>query len=220
MLLHPLLPATSSLPVDGIAGWAVKVMETLGAPGVGVLIALENLFPPIPSEVLLPLAGFTASLGTMNIVAAIVWATVGSVVGAWALYALGAVLGRDRLIHIIERMPLVDVDDMLKAESVFNKHGKKAVLFGRLMPIVRSLISIPAGLERMSFVQFTLLSALGSLVWNAILVYAGYVLGEQYTVVEGYVGYLQWIVIAVIAVAVIAYAVHLVRKHQRSRDTL
>lgn len=220
MLLHPLLPAASSLPVDGIAGWAVKVMETLGAPGVGVLIALENLFPPIPSEVLLPLAGFTASLGTMNIVAAIVWATVGSVVGAWALYALGAVLGRDRLIHIIDRMPLVDVDDMLKAESVFNKHGKKAVLFGRLMPIVRSLISIPAGLERMSFVQFTLLSALGSLVWNAILVYAGYVLGEQYTVVEGYVGYLQWIVIAVIAVAVIAYAVHLVRKHQRSRDTL
>lgn len=214
----PILAATG--PTDGIAGWAVRVMEAMGAPGVAVLVAAENIFPPIPSEVFLPLAGFTASVGSMSLVAAILWATVGSLVGAWALYGLGVVLGRDRLLHIIERMPMVDVDDMLKAERVFNKHGKSAVLFGRVMPIVRSLISIPAGLERMNFLLFSVLTFIGSLVWNTALIYAGYALGERYSLVENYVGYFQWVIIAVILAFLVWYVVHYIR-HRRdtTRDT-
>lgn len=214
----PFLAAAASPPTDGIAGWAVSIMEALGAPGVAVLVALENIFPPIPSEVFLPLAGFTAGVGSMSLTAAIVWATVGSLVGAWALYWLGVVLGRDRLIHIIDKMPMVDVDDMVKAESVFNRHGRSAVFFGRLMPIVRSLISIPAGLERMPFVQFSIFTFLGSLVWNAALICAGYWLGDQYDVVQNYVGYFQWVIVAVIVVVVVWYVVKLVRRHRGKGD--
>lgn len=210
------LPAlqTAATPTDGMAGWAISVMEALGSPGVAVLVALENLFPPIPSEIILPLAGFTASLGSLSLVGAIVWATIGSTVGAWALYAVGRALGRDRMIRIIDAMPLVDVDDMLKAEEVFNRHGKSAVFFGRLMPIVRSLISIPAGLERMPLFMFTVLTLLGSGLWNTILILAGYLLGEQYHVVESYVGYLQWVVIAAIVGVVVWYVWRALRRRR------
>ncbi|MDO5629378.1 MAG: DedA family protein [Mobilicoccus sp.] len=211
--MTPLLQAAADAP-GGLAGWAVSVMEALGAPGVALLVAAENLFPPIPSEVILPMAGFAASQGSLSLTWAIVWATIGSVVGAWCLYGLGAWLGRARLLRIVDRMWLVDVEDVLKAEEVFNKYGKVAVLFGRVLPVVRSLISIPAGVERMPFLTFTVLTALGSAVWNSALIGAGFWLGEQYHVVEAYVGYLQWVVIAVIAVAVIAYLVRAIRKER------
>lgn len=210
------LPAAAT-PTDGFTGWIVQVMDTLGAPGAGLLVALENLFPPIPSELILPLAGFSASLGTLNIYATIVWTTLGSLVGAWALYGLGVWLGRDRLMRIIDRMPLVDVEDMITAESWFNRHGRSAVLFGRVIPMVRSLISIPAGLERMNPLSFSLYTLIGSGVWNTLLIMAGYLLGENWAVVEDYVGYLQYVVIAVVVVFVIWYVVRQVRKHRATR---
>lgn len=201
-----------------VADWAIGLMETLGAPGAGVAIALENLFPPLPSEVILPLAGFTASQGSLILWQVLVWTTIGSVVGAVLLYGLGAWLGRDRLRAIVDRMPLVSLDDVDKAESWFTRHGDWAVLIGRLIPIVRSLISIPAGVERMSIWRFLAFTTLGSGVWNTLLVGAGYLLGDQWHVVEESVGVFQKVVIVVVVLLVVWWVVKMVRRRQE-QDT-
>lgn len=185
-----------------VVSWVTDLMETLGAPGAGIAIALENLFPPLPSELFLPLAGFTASQGGMSLVAAIVWTTVGSVAGALALYYLGALLGRDRIRAIARRMPLVKVSDVDRTEEWFARHGKATVFFGRMVPIFRSLISIPAGVERMPLPGFLLLTTAGSLIWNTALILAGYVLGANYHLVEQYMGVVSKVVIGLVVLAV------------------
>ncbi|GAB2481491.1 hypothetical protein GCM10027063_24470 [Promicromonospora xylanilytica] len=197
-----------------VADWAIGLMETLGAPGAGVAIALENLFPPLPSEVILPLAGFTASQGSLILWQVLVWTTIGSVVGAILLYGLGAWLGRDRLRAIVDRMPLVSLEDVDKAEGWFTRHGDWAVLIGRLIPIVRSLISIPAGVERMSIWRFLAFTTLGSGVWNTLLVGAGYLLGDQWHVVEESVGVFQKVVIVVVGLLLVWWVVKMVRRNQ------
>ena len=190
-------------PTGGVAGWAIDLMERMGAPGAGLAVALENLFPPLPSEVILPLAGFAASRGDLGLVSAIVFTTLGSMVGAFALYGVGAGLGRGRTRAIAEKLPLVKVRDIDKAEDWFDRHGPKAVLIGRLVPVVRSLISVPAGVERMSVALFLPLTAIGSLVWNSLLIVAGYQLGERWHVVESSVGVFQELVIAGAVAAVV-----------------
>ncbi len=187
---------------SGIVDFAISLMETLGGPGAAIAIALENLFPPIPSEVILPLAGFTASQGELGLLSVILWTIAGSVVGALVLYGIGAALGLRRLRAIAARLPLVDAEDVDATDRWFRRHGAKAVFFGRMLPIFRSLISIPAGIERMPIPQFLLLTTAGSAIWNTALVMAGYLLGEQWHVVEQYTGILQWIVIAGVVGAV------------------
>ncbi|MET9316144.1 DedA family protein [Kribbella sp. NPDC003505] len=189
-------------PTGGVAGWAIDLMERLGPAGAGVAVALENLFPPLPSEVILPLAGFAAARGDFGLVAAIVCTTLGSVIGALALYGVGAVLGRDRMRALAGKLPLVKVRDVDKAEEWFLRHGPKAVLIGRLVPVVRSLISVPAGVERMRVVLFLPLTAIGSLVWNSLLILAGYQLGERWHLVESSVGVFQKLVIVAALAAV------------------
>jgi len=201
-------PTAAAEPaLDGVAGWAVGLMESLGPVGAGLAIALENLFPPLPSEIILPLAGFTASQGSFGVLEAILWTTAGSVVGALALYWVGALVGRERTRWIAERLPLVKVEDVDRTEEFFLRHGSATVFFGRFIPIFRSLISIPAGVERMPQWKFLGLSAAGSAVWNTIFVGAGYLLGEQWHVVEEYAGILQKVVIGVVAAAVVWFAV-------------
>lgn len=182
--------------------WVLQVMDLLGEPGVGLLVLVENLFPPIPSEIILPMAGFAASQGEFFLPTVIAWATAGSVAGAVALYYVGVIFGRDRTRYIVERMPLVDVSDVDKTEAWFIKHETKAVFFGRMIPIFRSLISIPAGIERMNMPQFIIYTTFGSLIWNTGLVVAGYVLGENFGLVEEYVSYLQYLVILVATVGI------------------
>ncbi|MCS5722964.1 DedA family protein [Herbiconiux sp. CPCC 203407] len=189
-------------------------METLGAPGAGIAVAVENLFPPIPSEVILPLAGFAASRGDLNLVAAIVFTTLGSLVGALALYGIGAWLGIDRIKRIAKKLPLVDVSDVDKTEEWFRKHGSKAVFFGRMLPIFRSLISIPAGIERMPVWKFALLTTAGSLIWNTLFILAGFWLGEQWHIVEQYADILKYVVIAAVVAAVGWFVISRVRKHR------
>jgi membrane protein DedA with SNARE-associated domain len=205
-MMHALAEATQE-PTGGVAGWAVELMDTLGAAGAGLAVALENLFPPLPSEVILPLAGFAANRGDIGLVSAIVFTTLGSVVGALALYGVGAVLGRDRTRALAGRLPLVKVEDVDKAEEWFGRHGPKAVLIGRLLPVVRSLISVPAGVERMRVPLFVALTAGGSLVWNSALIIAGYLLGEKWHVVESSIGIFQWVVLAAAVGAVGWFAV-------------
>ncbi|MFF5715460.1 DedA family protein [Streptomyces buecherae] len=190
---------------DRITDWATGLMDTLGAPGAGLAIALENLFPPLPSEVILPLAGFSAGQGDMNLLAVLAWTTAGSVVGALALYWVGALLGRDRVVALAGRLPLVKPADIDRTERWFVRHGTKAVFFGRMIPIFRSLISLPAGVERMPLPVFTLLTTLGSLLWNTAFVLAGYALGDNWEDVSDYVSVYSKGVLAAALLAVLAF---------------
>ncbi|WP_240757392.1 DedA family protein [Nakamurella flava] len=202
--------------LGGIAGWAVGVMETLGILGAALLIFAENLFPPLPSEVILPLAGFTASLGTFSLLWVIVGTTVGSVLGAVLLYWLGRTIGADRLRSMADRLPLMHGGDIDRAIDFFARHGGKAVFFGRMVPLFRSLISIPAGVQRMPLPKFLLLSTAGSLIWNTVFVLAGYLLGQNWALVEQSAGVLQWVVIAAVVIAVTVFVARRVRA-QRAR---
>lgn len=203
--------------LSGFSGWTVTIMETLGPIGVGIMVFLDNIFPPIPSELVLPLAGFTSSQGQMNIVLAIVFATIGSVVGAVLLWALGKWIGLERIAAIALKMPLVDVDDVHTTVAWFDRHGDKAVFFGRMIPIFRSLISIPAGMRDMALVKFVALTTAGSAIWNTILIVAGFYLGENWSIVETYAGYFQTLVIIAVIVFVIVWIVFKVRKSRRKR---
>jgi membrane protein DedA with SNARE-associated domain len=224
--MHSLLTWLSGVPLGvdaepgGVAGWAIRIMETLGAPGAGVAVALENLFPPIPSEVILPLAGFTASQGNMSLLAAIVWTTIGSVAGALVLYWIGALIGRERTRAIVARLPLVKVSDIDRTEAWFQRHGRKTVFFGRMVPLFRSFVSIPAGVERMPMATFLVLTTLGSLIWNSLFVVAGYVLGENWRVIQDYAGTYQNAVLAAGTLAVVVFVVVRLRAARSNRQRI
>ncbi|WP_225882177.1 DedA family protein [Streptomyces aureocirculatus] len=207
--------APADAPAGGIAGWAADLMDSLGAVGAGAAIALENLFPPLPSEVILPLAGFAASQGKFSLLAALLWTTVGSVVGALALYWVGALLGRDRTVAVAARLPLVKTSDIEKTEAWFSRHGTKAVFFGRMIPIFRSMISIPAGIERMPLPVFLGLTTLGSLLWNSVFVLLGYGLGSRWHEVTDVVGLYSKAVLGIVALAVLVFVVIRIRKAGR-----
>ncbi|MFG2472891.1 DedA family protein [Streptomyces canus] len=198
-------------PAGGIAGWAADLVDAMGGPGAGLGIALENLFPPLPSEVILPLTGFAAGQGVISLLSALFWTTLGSVVGAAVLYWIGVLFGRERMHAIWAKLPLVKASDLERTEEWFAKHGAKAVFLGRMVPIFRSLISVPAGLERMPLPTFLLRTTLGSLIWNSVLVLAGYWLGDQWDLVETYVGIISNVVLVVVLAAVALYIVIRVR---------
>ncbi|MER7858210.1 DedA family protein [Amycolatopsis japonica] len=214
--MNLLLAQTASEPMGGLAGWAVSLMDALGGPGAAIIVGLDNLFPPIPSELVLPLAGFSASQGTFTLIEALVWTTFGSVAGAIIVYYLGLMLGRDRTRRWMAKIPLVKASDFDKTEAWFRKHGTKAVFFGRMVPIFRSLISLPAGIERMPFWRFLALTTLGSLIWNTVFVLAGYALGESWHLVEEYAGFFQYFVIAAVAIALTLFVVNRLREKNRT----
>lgn len=173
--------------LDGLVDWVTSVVETLGYGGVAFLVALENLFPPIPSEVVLPLAGFVAAGGDASIVGMIVAATIGSLVGAIALYGIAAAIGPARLRALVIRYGRafgLDEADLDRTEVWFDRRANLAVLLCRCVPLMRSLISVPAGFRRMPIVPFTLFTLVGSVVWNVVLIGAGYLLGERWHQVE------------------------------------
>lgn len=191
--------------------WVVRLMGALGAPGVGIAIALETVFPPLPSEVFLPLAGFAAARGEMSVVAAIAWSTAGSLAGALLLYGLGARLGLGRLRRIADRIPLVSAGDVDQADAWFHRYGSWAVFFGRMVPGVRSLVSIPAGASRLPLGRFALLTTGGSAVWNSLFVVAGYLLGENWGVVERYVSTASTVLLVLAGLGVVWFVVRRVR---------
>lgn len=197
--------ATETEPLDGLAGWAVGVMDALGGPGAAVVVGADNLFPPIPSELVLPLAGFSASQGVFSFGAALFWTTLGSVLGAVIVYAVGALIGRERTRALVVWIPLINARDFDRTEAWFAKHGSKAVFLGRMVPLFRSFISLPAGIERMGMPKFLVLTTLGSLIWNTVFVTAGYQLGENWHLVEGYAGILQKIVITSVTMAFVVF---------------
>ncbi|GGN16076.1 hypothetical protein GCM10011609_65990 [Lentzea pudingi] len=198
-----------------LAEWAVSLMESMGGVGAAVVVGLDNLFPPIPSELVLPLAGFSASKGVFSLPAALFWTTLGSVAGAVVVYFAGMLLGRTRTRALVARIPLVRVADFDRTEAWFTRHGTKAVFFGRMVPLFRSFISLPAGVERMNLPKFLVLTTLGSLIWNTLFVSAGYLLGENWHRVEAYAGIFQKLVLVAVAAAVVLFVV--TRLRQRSK---
>lgn len=203
--------------MQGIIDWIVHLMELLGAPGVGIAILLENLFPPIPSEVVLPLAGFTVAQGSLNFVAVFIWSVLGSVVGAYILYGVGAWLGIDRLRAIADWMWLVKASDVDAAMAFFHKWGRPSVFFGRLIPGVRSLISIPAGLDRMNLLTFGLWTTLGSGIWNAILIYLGFILGENWEQAPHYADTYSTVIYGILLLIIIGFFVFFIGRAMRER---
>lgn len=191
--------------LGGLVEWVTSVVESLGYWGVAALVALENLFPPIPSEVVLPLAGFVAVEGEASLAGMIIAATIGSMLGAYALYGIAAAIGPMRLRGLVARHGRwfgLDESDLDKSEQWFDRRASMAVLVCRCIPLMRSLISIPAGLRRMSLIPFTLYTLVGSLVWNVLLIGAGYLLGERYQQVEEPLELFQKVVLVVLGVAV------------------
>ncbi|HEX7067589.1 MAG TPA: DedA family protein [Candidatus Limnocylindria bacterium] len=189
--------------LSGLAGWATDVVESFGYVGVAMLITLENVFPPLPSELILPLAGFLAGQGRLSFVGAVSAATAGSLAGALILYAAAAWLGEARLRAIVERMPLVETADVDRANEWFARHGSSAVLIGRMVPVVRSLISLPAGLNRMPIRRFVAYTAIGSGAWNVLLIGLGWILGDRWELIRQWTQTLEWLVLGVLAGLVI-----------------
>lgn len=192
------LPTTAPEELGGVAGLAARAMVALGEVGVGVCALAEVVFPPIPSEVILPFAGFLAYQGSLNLLLVLLAATLGSFAGAALLYLLGRRLGEERAVRLLARLPLVDEADFRRSADWLRRHGRGAVFFGRLVPLVRSLISLPAGATRMPFWRFAVFTLAGTLLWNTLLVGAGFALGTQYHLVERYTEYIDIVVYAAV----------------------
>lgn len=201
-----------------MVAWIVQFLSTTGYWGIVLLMCAENVFPPLPSELIMPFAGFTAARGDLNLAGVIAAGTVGSLLGALPWYWAGYALGHERLHAWADRHGrwlTVDGADVDKAYEWFRRHCGKAVLLGRLVPTVRTLISVPAGITRMSFTRFLLYSALGSAVWNTALAIAGHALGERYDVVAKY---LDPVTKGILALIVAAYLYRVFRGRQPARS--
>ncbi|GHJ51839.1 DedA family protein [Micromonospora chersina] len=203
----------------GLTGWVASVIDSFGAVGVALLVALESIIPPIPSEVVLAMAGYLAAEGRFNVALIVLAATAGSLLGALVLYWLGAALGEERLKRWLDHIPLVDRDDLEKADRWFERHGRWAVLIGRVVPVVRSLVSVPAGANRMPLGEFVLLTTLGSGVWNALIVGAGFALGSRWERVNQYSDWFNYAIFAVFAVMIVSWVVKKVRR-RRARQSV
>lgn len=198
----------------GLVAVAGDLLAAVGDIGVGALVLLETVVPPVPSEVILPYAGYLSRQGSLSLGGLIVWSTVGSTVGALLLYWLGAALGMERASRLLARTRLVDEDDLDRGAEWFHRHGPVAVVVGRLMPGVRSLISIPAGADRMRIWLFVLCTAVGSGAWNAALIGLGAALGTQRDKIDPYLNVLDIVVYAALAVAVVVLVVRRTRRRR------
>jgi membrane protein DedA with SNARE-associated domain len=200
--------------------WITNTMAAFGYWGVGFLMFLENLFPPIPSELIMPLAGFTVGQGKMNFGLAVLAGVVGTMLGAIPWYYIGKVLGEQRLAKIMDKYGKwlgISGEEIQRSARWFNKHGSKAVLLGRLVPGIRTLISIPAGFAAMPVVPFALYSTIGTTLWVLLLTYAGFALGANYKLVEEYVGPLSKVFLGLVVVVFVVWLARrlLQRKPQR-----
>lgn len=214
------MAAQPSGEYQGFIGWVLSLMDRFGEPGVGLAIFLENFIPPIPSEAILPGAGFLAYAGLMSPWCAWLWANLGSLVGAVLWYVVGAALGADRTRGIMGRAPLLKVQDFDKAERWFHRWGPWAVLLGRCVPIVRSFISIPAGITRMRVTTFLFFTLIGSAIWNGIWIGLGFGLGPSIApILEEWSGVLSNIVVALAVLAVLVFVVQRLRTVRR-RDSV
>ncbi|RAL24430.1 DedA family protein [Thermoflavimicrobium daqui] len=195
--------------------WIIEFMERFGYFGVFLMIALENLFPPIPSEIVLSFGGFMTTKSDLTITGVVIASTVGAVVGAIILYYIGRLLDLEGMERIVDRWGHIlrtKREDIHKAYGWFEKYGIWTVFFCRMVPIVRSLISIPAGMAKMNFLVFLFFTTIGSLIWNLILVNLGAALGAQWSKVMEYISIYQNVVIVIIGILLVVAGIWYVRR--------
>lgn len=203
--------------LDSITQTARDAVTSAGYPGIFAAMVAENVFPPIPSEIVLPLAGFEVDAGDLNFILVVLSATLGSLAGALILYAIGLYGGRPLVLKwgMVLRVSERDLD---RAEDWFDRWGDWVVLVARVIPIARSLVSIPAGMMRMGLVRFVALTTLGSLVWNLILVSAGYQLGANWEDVTNVIESYSFVIRIAAVLAVLAFGWWVLRRRAAARD--
>ena len=195
--------------------WIIDIMEQFGYIGILFLIALENVFPPIPSEVILTFGGAMTAKTRMTVVGVVAVSTASSIIGAVILYGLGMLLGKERIEKIVERygrILRVTKEDVEKADNWFHKYGLWTIFFCRFVPLIRSLISIPAGMARINFVTFLLLTTVGTLIWNVVLVSIGAIVGDSWESIVHYMDYYSNVVYVLLVVLFIAFVIWYIRK--------
>ncbi|MHB1169456.1 MAG: DedA family protein [Longimicrobiales bacterium] len=194
----------------------IEIVRSTGAWGVGILMLLENVFPPIPSELIMPLGGYLTSQGQLSFWPVVIAGSIGSLLGAGFWYCIGRSLGRERLTAWAERRGAwvaMTPDDIERATDWFDRHGNVSVFFCRLLPFLRTVISIPAGLTGMSLAPFLIYSALGTFAWTAALAWGGRLLGSRFPRIENVIGYVSWAIV----LAALAWYIYGVARVKRSR---
>ena len=208
--------------LEPVASWIENLIATIGYPGIVVVMAIENIFPPIPSELVLPFAGSLSAKGEMNFWAAVAAGTIGALIGAIVLYAVGYFAreaGVRTLVASYGKYLFISERDLDRAADWFERYGEIIIFFGRLIPLIRSIISIPAGYTRMNPVRFLVYTTLGTTVWNLILTYAGRLLGENWENILTFMDTYQYVTLAVILIAVIAFLTWRIIKHRQTPET-
>lgn len=202
--------------LNSIKVWVENIISTMGYPGLYLVMFLENIFPPIPSEVVLPLAGSLSLTGRFSIGLITLVGMLGSLTGAFAFYGLGKWLGEPNVRKLIERFgkyALLSMDDLDRSLEWFDKYDDWVIFFSRMVPIVRSLISIPAGIASMNFIKFSLFTVLGTALWSFVLSFGGRLLGEQWPLIADFINAYQNIVLVITVVLVVVFFIsRLLRK--------
>ncbi|MBQ6510052.1 MAG: DedA family protein [Flexilinea sp.] len=212
--------------INAIYAFCQNAMQIMGYPGLSLVMFLENVFPPIPSEIVLPLAGtLTVSSDPevapqFNIVSVILWATLGSFLGAWIWYWVGYLISEERVRKLLQKIGkfiMITEKDLDTALDWFGKYGEWCVFFGRMVPIIRTLISVPAGLSKMHWLKFSLFTVAGTMIWNIFLGFAGRILGDNYTVIVDFVDKFKEVIIILCVLAVAAFYVHRILKKRKEK---
>ena len=194
--------------LEQIGGWIEGLIAAIGYPGIVIAMALENIFPPIPSEAVLPFAGALSAKGEMNFWGAVAAGTIGSLIGAVALYAIGYI-GREagvrRIVEAYGKYVFISERDLDRGAEWFERYGEAIILFGRLVPLIRSVVSVPAGYTRMNVGRFLIYTTIGTTIWNLILTYIGRVLGENWADISELMEPYETIALVLMALAVVSF---------------
>ena len=207
--------------LDQLASFIQDLILALGYPGVGLIMLVENVFPPIPSELVMPFAGFVVGQGKLSFLGVWIAGTIGSVLGAVVLYYIGIALGDTVVRRFLRRYGkwiTVSEADYDRALKFFEKYGTGIVFFGRLLPLVRSIISLPAGAQKMPLPKFLLYTTLGSAIWSGLLGYAGLLLGENWEDVTLFIEQYQELTVIALAVVLIIIMVWMINRGLRNRS--
>jgi len=195
--------------IEQIIGWVNSVILAIGYPGIMLFMFLESTLVPIPSEIIMPFAGFLVAQGKLSFILVALLSAVASLLGSWASYAIGY-YGGIPLVRKVGHYVLLDEDRLKWTEKWFKRHGTKTIFFSRFIPVVRHLISLPAGIGKMNFFKFSIYTFIGAGIWNTFLLYLGVILGQNYLLIHKYSSMIDWIVLGLIAAAIVYYAVHVV----------
>ena len=191
---------------------SIKITLFLGYPGIFILMAMESMIFPIPSELVMPFAGFLAFEGKFSFLFVVIASSLGSLFGSLISYYIGA-YGGDRFVRKFGKYFLLDISDLEKTEKWFDKRGGKTIFISRFIPVVRHLISIPAGIGKMDIKKFCLYTLLGATIWNTFLAYLGFLVGQNWNIISGYMEYIS----IPIAIIIVLAGIFMVYRKMRDR---